>query len=342
MIDWIKVKINLLHEPLNGGLVVKTCPDGEVIWSTACHIQAIGSYESTVSIKSDGGDGQGRATFLWISGNPSKFLQGHNVFGSDDVLSLVFDMFKVIAEQFGLNPSLSELMSIYHGQYEITMIDINYMFELQSYSDVKTWLRTAQYTAKSRHGTPTTKGGTIYFGKNSKRWAIKAYSKYEELKKSDRKLPEELDGTQLFTWSENKLRIELRLLNRELQDKDLRNPNNWKLSTPKNIFEHYMRKIDMTTAIHLRPETLKALPTSLHSTYLHWKDGRDLRGILPKTTYYNHRKKLAQYGIHIDILPLANNKDSNIVPMVRFLEAKPAAIPSWAFSQGLVHSSAIA
>ena len=36
--------------------------------------------------RSVGGDGQGMATHLSLSGNPSKFLQGHNIFGSDDLM----------------------------------------------------------------------------------------------------------------------------------------------------------------------------------------------------------------------------------------------------------------
>ncbi|HHG6052505.1 TPA: phage/plasmid replication protein [Pseudomonas aeruginosa] len=32
--------------------------------------------------------------------------------------------------------------------------------------------------------------------------------------------------------------------------------------------------------------------------------------------------------------------DSNVVPMIRILEAKPAAIPNFFFERGLIHKSA--
>jgi len=64
--------------------------NGEIEWRAPKRKQATGSYEKKISIKSAGSDGQGNATHLWVSGNPSKFLQGHNVFGSDDLVSLVY------------------------------------------------------------------------------------------------------------------------------------------------------------------------------------------------------------------------------------------------------------
>lgn len=339
MIDWIKVKLPLLHDPLNGGHVVKFTSSGEVEWETSCHIQAVGSHDSSIRVKSDGGDGKGRATELWISGNPSKFLQGHNVFGSDDVHSLVIDVFAILVKQLDLMPSLSDLKSIRAGDYTITMIDINYMFELPSYSDVKSWLRSAEYTSKSRHGRPSSKGNTVYWGKNSKRWAIKAYSKYEELLNPKRQLPEELTQTPLLKWSENKLRIELRLLNRELDELNLKQANNWHKQLVNEIYDTYLRKIDMTTTVHLKPDILQSLPTNLHSTYLHWQDGKDLRAILPKATYYRHRKGLKQHGINIDVLP-PKSSGTNVVPMIKILEAQPIEIPHWAFETNLIHSSA--
>jgi II/X family phage/plasmid replication protein len=53
--------------------------------------------DKRISIKSTVGDGQGNATHLWISGNPLKPLQGHNVFGSDDAVSLVLSIRQINA-----------------------------------------------------------------------------------------------------------------------------------------------------------------------------------------------------------------------------------------------------
>ena len=54
------------------------------LWAMSAIMIVIASFEKKVSIKSVDGTGTGLATNLWVNGNPSKFLQGHNVFGSDD------------------------------------------------------------------------------------------------------------------------------------------------------------------------------------------------------------------------------------------------------------------
>ena len=60
------------------------------------------------------------ATHLQISGNPSKFLQGHNVFGSDDVVALMSDVFDIVCQRFELQPTEQELCDVRSGNYELT------------------------------------------------------------------------------------------------------------------------------------------------------------------------------------------------------------------------------
>lgn len=63
--------------------------------------------------------------------------------------------------------------------------------------------------------------------------------------------------------------------------------------------------------------------------------------MISKSAYYRHRKELKEFGINIDLRPESINK-SNVIPLVRILEAQPAEVPYWAFDQGLVHHSALA
>ena len=124
--------------------MTSTTPDGEIEWCSPKRIQATGSFEKKVSIKSVGGTGDGRATHLWVNGNPSKFLQGHNVFGSDDIVSLMSDLFDVISRQFSLIPTTEELEMIRAGDYELKTLDINYSYELPCQTDV-TWFNGFDY-----------------------------------------------------------------------------------------------------------------------------------------------------------------------------------------------------
>ena len=95
----------------------------------------------------------------------------------------------------------------------------------------------------------------------------------------------------------------------------------------------------MNEQIALSTDELMNLPQRLRSTYVLWKDGHDLRSTMAKNTYYRHRKELMAYGINIDLRQDSMDR-SNVVPLVRILEAVPAQIPAWAFDLGLVHPSA--
>ena len=95
----------------------------------------------------------------------------------------------------------------------------------------------------------------------------------------------------------------------------------------------------MTEQITLSDDKLHSLPQRLRSTYILWRDGYDLRSELPKTTYYRNRKDLLELGI--DIALRAEHTDtSNVIPLIRVLEAKSVCVPDWAFDMSLVHESA--
>ncbi|WP_448565223.1 phage/plasmid replication protein, II/X family [Thalassotalea ganghwensis] len=341
MIDWSLVKFPIVHQPINSGEVFSTTPDGEVEWRSPKRTQATGSFEKKVSIKSVGGDGRGFATHLWVNGNPAKFLQGHNVFGSDDIVSLLSDLFDVIAKQHNLKPTAEELQRIRTGDYELTMVDINYSYELPSMSDVKAFIRALEFKAKTRHGRPSSKGGTLYFGKTSQRWALKFYCKAEEIQTTRGRLPNNLTSLGIETWATNKLRIELRLLSKQLKSLGIEKVKDLNVDRVNTVFNEYLRKIEMSEQIALTDEKMAEIPKRLRMTYRAWLDGHDLRDMLSKSAYYRHRADLKEYGINIDLRPESTQK-SNVVPLIRVLEARPAAIPHFAFQQGLVHHSATA
>lgn len=339
MIDWAMPIFPLKHTPLNAGQVVSFDSDGVEEWVAPKRTQVKGSFEKTLSIKSVGGDGYGNATGLWLNGNPSKFLQGHNVFGSSDLQSLLFDVFTIVCKQFDLRPTSEEVDRVRRGDYEIKMLDYNCSYDLPTRSDVLSFIRALEFKAKTRSGRPATKGGTLYFNKTSTYWAIKFYCKAEEILTNRGKLPLELQNRGIEDWVDNKLRIELRLLSKELKRLGILKVCQLTKSRLQELFNTYTRSIEMTQQIQLTDEILMAMPNKLRSTYTLWTEGHDLRNMMSPATYKRHRKELKEYGINIDLMPESTQK-TNVVPLVRVLEATPASIPAFAFEQGLVHHSA--
>ncbi len=339
MIDWVTCELPLTHAPLESGAVFKVDASGEVEWQTRCRVQVQGSHESSVQVRSVGADGEGHATAIRFSGNPSKFLQGHNIFGSDDLVSLMYDTYLKLCRALAITPMLSDLRAVKQGAYPLSTVDINQSFELRTRQEVLAWIRAAEYTSKTRHGRPSMKGSTLYWGKSSQRWALKSYSKGEEIEAPKHKLPTSLETTPLAQWADNKLRIELRLKKKALSELDITHAGQLTIDRARALFNDFLRKLEMNEQIALSSEKQMQLPQRLRATYILWRSGEDLRHTLAKPTYYRHRKELLEYGIDI-ALRAQSSERANVVPLIRILEAQPMTVPSWAFDQGLVHHSA--
>lgn len=89
----------------------------------------------------------------------------------------------------------------------------------------------------------------------------------------------------------------------------------------------------MTTTSTLSDTVLDSFRPALRLAFLAWQNGEDLRAQLPHRTFYKYRKELLPHGV--DIATLQPKETSNVVPLVRVLEAVPAQIPEWAYGTPL-------
>ena len=176
MIDWITAIIPCHHdEKIYGGTIASVNIDGEIEWRVEKKKQIRGSNESNLNIKSLDN------TEILLDGNLAKWLQGHNMFGSDDLIGLVNAVMHRLIPILGLTPDEYDLSCWEDGIYMLKHVDCTAMWELPRRGDVRDWLRAAEMQSKSRHGRPITTGSTLYFGKNSRRWSIKFYAKGDEI-----------------------------------------------------------------------------------------------------------------------------------------------------------------
>lgn len=337
MIDWLKFRIPYEHIPISGEAIHFTNVEGEITRSVSIPRSVTGSHSAVISVRSHGSNGAGLATHLEFSGNPSKFLQGHNVFGSDDIRMLVTGTVAAAFQSFGFDFNAVAGV-IRSGQYPVTWVDINYSFALSCQSDVLAWIRAAEFNARTRAGRPVAKGSTVYFQKNSRRWAIKAYSKLAELMTGGKghKLPPALADSGLLEWCENILRVELRLLGKELKENcGITTAAQLTPAKVRQLFSDYMGRIVMCDNYRIPQREALELPTSVRSTYTLWSEGHDITCLLPKTTFYRHRKVLMEKGVDISV-PQTNRGQTNVVPLIRVLEATPAEIPAFAYERGLI------
>ena len=139
MIDWASgwFPCSYDSEKLNSGLIASLLPTGEIEWITHKKTIVEGSYSAKFTLKAH------TQSLIYFSGNPSKFLQGHNLFGSNDLRSLLTKTFNELLkkEDLGLRPDPFQLENIYDGNYLLTRVDINETWHLDSEKDVLAWIR---------------------------------------------------------------------------------------------------------------------------------------------------------------------------------------------------------
>lgn len=345
MLDWFRGQVSLHHYPLPAGKVLSINPNGDLDWQSVKKTRAVeyrGSHESSLQIRSVGGDGHGLATDLQIDGNLAKFLQGHNVFGSENLTNLVLAAFQRIMTIYQgelngwCNQELAE-QRIKRGDYLVKMIDINRMFDLGNDPSVESWLHAAEMKARTRAGRAVRDKGTVYLMKSSRRWGLKFYNKFRELKAKGKShsLPTELLDSGLDTFSCGKLRAELRLQSLELKHNGVTLGRHVTPEWVDSIFNEYLGRVDMTTQATLIDDDLFKIPRCVQSTYQLWRQGVSLKDMLPKNSFYRHRRILLEQGIDITCPP-SKPEISNVMPMFKVLEAIPVSTPQWAYDNGLI------
>jgi len=73
MLDWITARVPCFHPiPVTGGRVMKITPGGEIEWQVESRLPVVGSYESSLMIRTygvrDDPDGFRRGIILEVSG----------------------------------------------------------------------------------------------------------------------------------------------------------------------------------------------------------------------------------------------------------------------------------
>lgn len=334
MIDWLDLVVSIPHEPFNFGHVLFIKPSGELDYGIAKSAQVAGSYDSTVRVRSQGAAGGGLAQELYISGNPSKFLQGHNVFGSQDICLLASEMVKAIFASLEFDDDLG-IARVRAGNFDVKRIDITESWAFRSREEVQAVLSALAIKSRSRLGRPQTRGGTVYHGMNSRRHTFKFYCKGDELEAGKKhRLHETLENSPIKEFADNLLRGELTLRSKELKELELSRGTDLTPEKCNELYAEYFGRIEMAAQADIPSEEVMALTRAHRSTYLLWKEGIDVRTMASKATFFRHRSKLLQLGV--DIALPCESSDCKIIPLFQTVIGSPVAVPDWAYKSGYV------
>lgn len=343
MIDWISMLVPCRHSvPITGGRVLSVSADGETEWESLKRMSIRGSFDSRLAVRTATHTSE-QCTHVEISGNPVKFFQGHNLWGSDDIHGIAVEAIEhlVGVADIGLLPTVEDRQCWSSGDIGITRVDQTLTWHLGSLSDVLAWIRAAENTAHLSHRGrgQLVKGSTLYFGKNSRRWSIKLYAKGQEISAKGHGQESILELPAARHWADKSLRAELTLRSMELKRLQLDRLSAWRavdgvdfVGTGQLLLER-LGNMTMTTISSLPAHELDTLRPAIRLAYQAWETGSDLRALLSTRTFYRYRAELLPMGI--DIATVKPSQAGNVVPLIRFLEAVPAVVPDWAMGTSL-------
>lgn len=285
------------YRPYETGRLLLVGRDGEVEQERSRGLVLEGSFDSRLLVQSRTG------ADLYLSGNPVKFIQGHNLYGPSDPVRLFFDAGWEVRKAVGLFPSAQTWAANDFVGPRFTRIDLTRSYRFPSSPSARSWLREVGGTARSRHKGNVSTDGTIYFGKNSQRWSLKLYHKGDELlaRSKGHRLPDELaQRERLLEWADGVVRFEITLRSKELEKLDM---SKW---APLEVWERYYAKVTFNQNTQMmEPDMLEvSLPFKLQGTLAMWRTGADLRARMSHNTFYVHRRALLKaMGIDIAVPP---------------------------------------
>lgn len=328
MIDWLKLRflIDAQHKLPGDYVMIADGATGEIKWTKQRATEVVGSHDGSMRVYPCPVTGQ-----LIIDCNPSKFLQGHNLFGSTDIIGLSIALFERACLAVGLTDITDgQLDMIHQGFFEVARLDITGMYSVGSLENARAAVRalSVNATMHRRGRGEIGKEGTVYWGMNSRRSALKAYAKGHELKDHPIKINVPY-SEQLTQWAQDKLRIEAVYRTMELKDRGLNLAVNWKPETVTMLFTEALGKLRVSSNIELAPTMIDGLKPRHRLVYAAWLRGEDLRATLPKPTFYRYRAELLEHGVDIlTVRPSEPRKPT--LQLVNIINAVPASVPEWA------------
>lgn len=337
MIDWIHARLEI-PEPL--GLpqerLLRVDTDGQILGEKALAMFA-SSGDSTVRVREMG-------HFVEISGNPAKWFQGHNLWGPDHLPSVLFPWVRSVLEALeSPGPRVSAAWDFWTRErgpldpgpwVDVVVVHASVMFDLGSDDVVKDYLTYLEGAPARNRRVRGNMWGSSTVEWTTRSLRMKAYHKREEMLKAGPDVRVQDYWEALLAWAQGKLRWEVELRSRELTRSQLRSLVLWESIEVSSVAIAYTQVVEMPDSDATRVLHLEAYPKHLRKTVALWKAGLDLRAVLPKRTFYRHRKELLEHGIDIaKPFDPAGFKELGPIPVARvpkLSELPLAQPPEWA------------
>ncbi len=318
-IDWITIsQLHTDSEPFpiyTGGINVDYDPEGNARFERVRAARFSGSYETGISIKSDG-------RHISLSGNVGRFCRKDNLFNSGWSWSL--QKCNRILVSRGLPAFHAGKIGHAIGEVgqpgaRVSRIDLTANFATGSESQARALIRWLASRSVSRMKKGRAGDESVWW--SNTRHMLKAYIKHIEMLKHGCK-----EDDPVYQWCKEQgvVRVEIELKRRLLNDLDMVDIKNIDDEKLIKVF-HEQTEIFNSVDRSEEPDILDAIPPRSRVHAAAWLAGKDLRQLMSRATFFRHAKVLRDYGIDI-----SEPRNVETFPVkVRIVEMKPLQMPDW-------------
>lgn len=305
---------------INAGRVIYLKADGEIEFSVDRGLMVTGSHDSTVRVMGDGDR-------LRFSGNPTKFFQGHNLYGGNCLYRIFPRWAGDICERLNVVPAAGDRANWGAGNVHLTRVDLTRMYRppFARPGWVPKWLAIASGVAHGGRQRTSNRGmydaNTLYVGANSRRISLKMYDKASEMRRHPPKIGEGNSLPALEAFAADTLRLEVELKSLELKDRKLRALKAWSPAVGDAILDERVGKLELNDRLVMSSDELEGLPRRLVLAYHAWRAGTDLRLLYSQRTFYRLRAELKEFGIDVSNVQPKSDEPTAARPMGRALRS---------------------
>ncbi|MDP1871202.1 MAG: phage/plasmid replication protein, II/X family [Gallionella sp.] len=329
MHDYIDSIIEFPHNPFGNPITYVNRETGEM----KNYNQKLDLKNGTTSIRVKSlRDGQA----VRISGNPLSFLQQHNLWGCDDLMALVGEVFKVVTSMLNIKVDKLTAQKVEEGEYELSRVDCAFNFRMPDADMVKKAVREIGWCWFEQNKMVSIyPDQTAYLNQHSASWSLKFYDKNKQMISTRMKYP---CKEQLLKYSLKLVRAELTLRGPKLRECELNRGSDWSDATlSKRLLIEAINESELAgeVKLHLVPKEIELLSAAMKRTYFAWINGNSIKALYGQATYYRHVAEFKSLGIDLRFPP---RKDR--VELVKlselFVEENIATFPKYARKQGLI------
>ncbi|WP_322009756.1 phage/plasmid replication protein, II/X family [Paraburkholderia sp. J12] len=340
MIDLLDVKIAHLHEQFGNerGKRYENSDAAPVFdrYSKKVFLRPGGAPVDAMSL--DAGAAIG------IRGCPLKPLQGHNVFGSNDVCLLAGTLIGAVLDALNIPYTEEQRAAWFAGEFDLAEVHITLRFGLPDGMEQKQFYRhILRNTAWEFRPGCLQQGTGIRLAKHQNGPAMVMYDKAQELTSRRtrafrhlRAVVGEVDAAKVWKGltitGSTSIRAELKVPKEYLARNCLTRGSAWTRSTVDDVYWEEMAKLRFESHVPLntlRPAINRVVDRPLRHALELWTTGRELRTIYPASTLARCRSKVRQ-ATGIDIVTDVPMKTALPVASILSRENLRPEFPQWA------------